>query len=211
MKNKKTMLFGIAGTGIFIIWTFLIKTIDVRKIGPKGSEVGFASLNGFFHNITGVNFGLYDLTDWLGLVPVCFMFGFSFLGLVQLLKRKNLLKVDNDILILGGFYLVLAAVYLFFEKFVINYRPVLINGILEASYPSSTTLLTLCVMPSSAILLDRRIKEPKLRKAAVYIIGIFTVFMVFARLVSGVHWITDIIGGIFLSIGLVFVYYSLTE
>lgn len=205
------MLFGIAGTGIFIIWTFLIKTIDVRKIGPKGSEVGFASLNGFFHNITGVNFGLYDLTDWLGLVPVCFMFGFSFLGLVQLLKRKNLLKVDNDILILGGFYLVLAAVYLFFEKFVINYRPVLINGILEASYPSSTTLLTLCVMPSSAILLDRRIKEPKLRKAAVYIIGIFTVFMVFARLVSGVHWITDIIGGIFLSIGLVFVYYSLTE
>lgn len=205
------MLFGIAGTGIFIIWTFLVKTIDVRKIGPKGSEVGFASLNGFFHNITGVHFGLYNLTDWLGLVPVCFMLGFAFLGLVQLLKRKNLLKVDKDILILGGFYIVLAAVYLFFEKFVINYRPVLINGILEASYPSSTTLLTLCVMPSSAILLDRRIKEPKLRKAAVFIIGIFTVFMVFARLISGVHWITDIIGGIFLSIGLVFVYYSLTE
>ena len=211
MKNKKILITGTAMICAFIIWTFLVKTVDVKAIGPEGSCVGFASLNGFFHKLTGFNFDLYILTDWLGLVPVCFMSGFAILGFLQLVKRKNLFKVDKDILMLGGFYIVMAAVYLFFENFVINYRPVLINGILEASYPSSTTLLVTCVMPSSAILLNRKIKNIGLRKAAVFLISIFTVFMVIARLVSGVHWITDIIGGLILSAGLVLSYYSLTE
>lgn len=211
MKNKKILITGITMICAFIIWTFLVKTVDVKAIGPEGSYVGFASLNGFFHKLTGVNFDLYILTDWLGLVPVCFMSGFAILGFLQLVKRKNLFKVDKDILMLGGFYIVMAAVYLFFENFVINYRPVLINGILEASYPSSTTLLVTCVMPSSAILLNRKIKNSGSRKTAVYLINIFTVFMVIARLVSGVHWVTDIIGGLILSAGLVFSYYSLTE
>lgn len=211
MKNKKILITGTAIIFAFIIWTFLVKTVDVKAIGPEGSYVGFASLNGFFHNLTGVNFDLYILTDWLGLVPVCFMFCFAILGFFQLVKRKSLFKVDKDILMLGGFYIVMAAVYLFFENFVINYRPVLINGILEASYPSSTTLLVTCVMPSSAILLNRKIKNSGLRKTAVYLISIFTVFMVIARLFSGVHWLTDIIGGLILSAGLVLSYYSLTE
>ena len=196
MKNKKITITGIAIIFAFIIWTFLVKTVDVKAIGPEGSYVGFAQLNGFFHELTGVNFDLYNLTDWLGLVPVCFMSGFAILGFFQLAKRKNLFKVDKDILMLGGFYIVMAAVYFFFENFVINYRPVLINGILEASYPSSTTLLVTCVMPSSAILLNRKIKNSVSRKTAVYLISIFTVFMVIARLFSGVHWVTDIIGGL---------------
>ena len=211
MKNKKILITGITMVCAFIIWTFLVKTADVKAIGPEGSCVGFASLNGFFHKLTGVNFDLYILTDWLGLVPVCFMFCFAMLGFFQLIKRKNLFKVDKDILMLGGFYIVMAAVYLFFENFVINYRPVLINGILEASYPSSTTLLVTCVMPSSAILLNRKIKNSGSRKTAVFLISIFSAFMVIARLVSGVHWLTDIIGGLILSAGLVFSYYSLTE
>lgn len=211
MKNKKILITGITMICAFIIWTFLVKTVDVKAIGPDGTCVGFASLNGFFHKLTRVNFDLYNLTDWLGLIPVCFMSGFAILGFFQLIKRKNLFKIDKDILMLGGFYIVMAAVYLFFENFVINYRPVLINGILEASYPSSTTLLVTCVMPSSAILLNRKIKISELRKTAVFLISIFTVFMVIARLFSGVHWVTDIIGGLILSAGLVLSYYSLTE
>ena len=211
MKNKKIMPAGFSDIAIFILWTALLKTVDVRAIGPNGSAVGFASLNGAFHNLTGVNMDLYIITDWLGLVPICFMLGFAVFGLVQLIKRKSLFKVDKDILILGGFYIVMAAAYLFFENFVINFRPVLIEGILEASYPSSTTLLAMCVMPTAAIQLNRRIKNLKFRKAAVYSINIFTVFMVLARLVSGVHWITDIIGGILISICLVELYAGMFE
>ena len=211
MKNKKILLSGFGSISAFILWTALVKNIGIGYIGPKGSSVGFSSINGFFHKLTGVNFNIYTLTDWLGLVPVCFMSGFAILGFIQLIKRKNISKVDTDILILGGFYIIMAAAYLFFEIFVINYRPVLIEGILEASYPSSTTLLAMCVMPTAAIQLNRRIKSIKFRKAAVCSINIFTVFMVLARLISGVHWLTDIIGGIFLSMGLVLIYYAVTE
>ena len=77
MKNKKITITGITIIFAFIIWTFLVKTVDVKAIGPEGSYVGFAQLNGFFHELTGVNFDLYNLTDWLGLVPVCFMSGFA--------------------------------------------------------------------------------------------------------------------------------------
>ena len=98
--------------------------------------------------------------------------------------------------------------YLFFEYFVVNYRPVLINGYLEASYPSSTTMLVMCVMPTAVMQLSRRMKSRKYAKAAARLISVFTVFMVIGRLVSGVHWATDIIGGAILSVGLVWVYYG---
>ena len=193
----------------FILWTTAISLIDVQPIGPQGSIVGFATLNSFVHNLTGTHMTLYVITDWLGLVPVAFGFGFAAFGLAQWIKRKSILKVDRSILILGGFYIVTLAAYLFFESYVVNYRPVLIEGYLEASYPSSTTLLVLCIMPTAMIQLRGRIKNHALRKAVTSAITFFIVFMVVGRLVSGVHWLTDIIGGILLSAGLVITYDSL--
>ena len=193
----------------FIIWTILVRVIDVEAIGPQGSSVGFATVNGYFHKLIGVNMNLYLITDWLSLIPACFIIAFGSLGLMQWIKRKNILKVDFDILILGAFYIIVMAIYLMFESMIINFRPVLINGILEASYPSSTTLLVLCVMPTAMIQLNNRIKNTKLKKCAKLLIIAFIVFMVTARLLSGVHWLSDIIGGIFLSTSLVSMYYFL--
>ena len=193
----------------FIIWTILVRVVDVKAIGPQGSSVGFATVNGYFHELIGFNMNLYLITDWLSLIPACFIIVFGSLGLMQWIKRKNILKVDFDILILGAFYIIVMAIYLMFESMIINFRPVLINGILEASYPSSTTLLVLCVMPTAMIQLNNRIKNTKFRKAAEIFIVAFIVFMVTARLISGVHWLSDIIGGIFLSMGLVSMYYFL--
>ncbi|NLG03827.1 MAG: phosphatase PAP2 family protein, partial [Clostridia bacterium] len=188
-----------------------IQYVDVLPIGPRNSEVGFATVNGYFHNLTGTHMLIYTITDWLGLVPLFVMLGFAILGLVQLVKRKNLFKVDLDILALGGFYIIVFAAYLLFEVFVINYRPVLIDGYLEASYPSSTTLLVMCVMPTAIMQLNKRIKKEKERKVVTYIILAFTVFMVIGRLISGVHWLTDIIGGVLLSGSLVMFYYSVKK
>ena len=193
----------------FVLWTVLISFVDVQTIGPRESSVGFAMLNGYVHNLTGVNMTLYTITDWLGFVPIGFAFGFAVLGLVQLIKRKNLLKVDRSILVLGGFYIVVMVAYLIFEKVVVNYRPVLIDGYLEASYPSSTTLLVLCVMPISMMQLYTRIKNDVFRRCVMITIAVFIAFMVIGRLVSGVHWITDIIGGALLSASVVLLYYGI--
>jgi undecaprenyl-diphosphatase len=116
------------------------------------------------------------------------------------------LKVDKRILVLGVFYILTLIAYLFFEDVVINYRPVLIEGVLEASYPSSTTLLTMCVMPTAALQLRSRIQNPGLRTALIAAIWLFTALMVLGRLICGVHWFSDIVGGALLSAGLVSLY-----
>ena len=190
----------------FVLWTVAVCFVDVRTIGPQGSTVGFAGINGFVHNLTGTHFSLYNITDWLGLVPIFVCMGFGILGLVQWIKRKSIFKVDHDILVLGGFYIITIAAYLFFENVVINYRPVLINGYLEASYPSSTTLLVMCVMPTAIMQLGSRIKNKVFRNIIAVTIIAFIAFMVIGRLLSGVHWLTDIVGGTLLSAGLVMLY-----
>ena len=207
--KKRIFYLGLGFLVAFALWTAAISLVDVQPIGPEEASVGFAGLNGFFHRLTGVHMELYHITDWLGLVPVAVGFGFAVLGFAQWIKRKNLLRVDRSLLVLGGFYIVTLAAYLFFESYVVNYRPVLIDGFPEASYPSSTTLLVLCVMPTAALQLQQRIKHPVFRSCVSYAIAGFTVFMVAGRLLSGVHWLTDIIGGILLSAGLVITYHSL--
>ena len=142
MLKQKNFIGSTVFLLLFILWTLAVSVIDVKTIGPLESAVGFATINKLVHNLTGVNFILYNITDWLGLVPLAVCFGFGVLGFMQLIKRKIIFKVDYDILVLGVFYIIVIAVYLLFEVVVINYRPVLINGVLEASYPSSTTMLT---------------------------------------------------------------------
>ena len=202
-KNQKNFCIAICMLIAFVMWTVAIRFVDVQAIGPQESSVGFATINQFVHNLTGVHMSLYTITDWLGLVPLMFVMGFGTLGLIQWIKRKHLLKVDYSILVLGGFYIVVMAAYVLFEVLVINYRPVLINGILEASYPSSTTMLVMCVMPTAIMQFDTRIKNDVLKRCVTYAITAFIVFMVIGRLVSGVHWFTDIIGGALFSTGLV--------
>lgn len=210
MKKRNQKNFGITICLLvsFVLWTIAVSYFDVQPIGPEGSSVGFATLNGFIHSCTGVHMLIYTITDWLGLVPLCVVLGFAMLGFVQMIKRRSLLKVDGSILILGGFYIIVMAAYVFFEMFVINYRPVLIEGYLEASYPSSTTMLVMCVMPTAIMQLRAHIGNRWVRKSIAGIFIAFTAFMVVGRLISGVHWFTDIMGGVLLSMGLVMLYVS---
>lgn len=205
-ETKKIFYSAVGMLAAFLLWTAAICFVDVQAIGPQESAVGFAAINGFIHDITGVHMTLYTITDWLGLVPFGVTAGFALLGLIQWMKRKKLLKVDYSILVLGGFYIAVLAVYVIFEVLAVNYRPVLINGYLEASYPSSTTMLVMCIMPTAMIQLNARIKNNVLKRCAAFVITAFIAFMVIARLVSGVHWFTDIVGGALLSAGLVMMY-----
>ena len=209
--SKRNLYCGLTSLAAFLVWTTMVRRVDVQAIGPLGSAVGFAALNRSVHHLTGVHVPLYTVTDWLSLVPLGFVVGFALLGLVQWIRRKDLLKVDRSILILGGYYAVVLASFLFFERYVVNYRPILIDGTLEASYPSSTTMLVLTVMPTAIMQLKARIKQPVLRQIIVSLLAAFTGLMVIGRLFSGVHWFSDIIGGILLSAGLVWLYAFFAE
>ena len=205
-NGKKQLITGVSFMLVFVIWTWLIQKVDVQPVGQKGTDVGFAAFNCWFHKLTGVHMGLYTITDWLGLVPVFVCIVFGGIGLWQSIKRKNLFKVDTDLIYLGIYYVIVIFGYLFFEMCPINYRPILIEGILEASYPSSTTLLVLSVMPTLVLQANRKIENRYLKRIIYAFTIVFSVFMVIGRLVSGVHWFTDIMGAVFLSTGLFYLY-----
>ena len=205
-RKTNRFLLPVGLLAAFALWTAAVCLVDVQSIGPLGSRVGFAALNGWFHNLTGVHLWLYDLTDLLSVVPLGFCGAFGILGLGQWVRRKKLRRVDRDLLLLGGFYLAVAAFFVAFECFPVNFRPVLIEGRLEASYPSSTTLLVLCVMSTAQMQLHRRLRPSALRRMVCTMLPCFTAFMVLARLLSGVHWLTDILGGAVLSAALVTAY-----
>lgn len=210
-ESRRNFYLAISMLVAFLLWTVAVRFVDMQAIGPRGSTVGFATMNRFVHTLTGVHMSLYTITDWLGLVPLAFVMGFGVLGLIQWIQRKHLLKVDYNILVLGGFYLVVMAVYVLFEMVTVNYRPVLINGYLETSYPSSTTMLVMCVMPTAIMQFHTRIKNGILKRCISSAMIAFIVFMVIGRLISGVHWVTDIIGGALVSAGLVLMYRSVSS
>ena len=204
--SKKNLIIGAVLLTAFIIWTILIRTVDVRPLGQNGTNIGFAAINTRFFHLTGVHMAIYTVTDWLGLVPILICMIFGGVGFMQLVKRKSLLRVDMDIILLGVYYILVIIWYLVFEMIPINYRPIPIDGYMEASYPSSTTLLVLSVMPTLNFQANRRIGDRRLRTAINAFSVLFALLMALGRTVAGVHWLTDIIGSVLLSAGSFMIY-----
>ena len=207
MRNEKRWLYrALLLLGLFLLWTVLVQTVDVRRAGETGTEIGFAAMNSWFFRLTGVHMVLYTVTDWLGLVPVLVCLLFGILGLLQLIQRGHLRKVDPDIILLGIYYVLVIGCYLAFEMLPVNYRPVWIEGRLEASYPSSTTLLVLSVMPTLLFQAECRVRNAGVNRLVRILTILFSGFVVMGRLISGVHWLSDIVGSVLLSSGMFFLY-----
>ena len=200
--GKRELFAGLLFIAIFAIFTLLVQIVDVNPLGVNGTNIGFSTFNCMIHKLCGVNMTLYTITDWAGLVPIFIIISFGIIGFTQLIKRRSLIKVDADILILGVYYIIVATIYVVFEMMSINFRPILINGFMEVSYPSSTTLLVLSVMPTLAEQTSRRYKNSKVKISMYAFTATFSVFMVIGRLISGVHWFTDILGSVIMSVGL---------
>ncbi|MBP3841041.1 MAG: phosphatase PAP2 family protein [Bacilli bacterium] len=205
-KNKRIDKESIIETFGLIILSFIyiiiVRKVDVQMIGPKNSEVGLASINSFFHKLLGSNMTIYKITEILGMIALLIVGIYAVIGLVQLIKRKSLKKVDNKIIALGILYVLLGIVYVLFEKLIINYRPVLIDGELEASFPSSHTMLAICICMSSIMVNKDFIKNKKYLKLTNIGLLILMTLIVLGRFISGVHWFSDIVGGIIISITL---------
>ena len=190
-----------------VVFTILVKVVDVKPVGVNETNIGFASINQFVFKTIGVNMIWYYITDWLGLIPVFTAMIYALIGCVQLIKRKSIFKIDKEIIILGLFYIIVISIYVFFEKVIVNYRPILMNGFLEASYPSSHTLMTICLCGSS-IMVNRRLFDNKIVKFVNVVLVVIILITVIGRLISGVHWFTDIVGGMCISMALLMVLYS---
>lgn len=191
-----------------VILIALVRLVDVAPIGAQGTSIGLSHLNQFVFDLFGVNILWYNITDWLGVAAVLTGFVFAVTGLVQLIKRRSLLKVDREILALGGLYIVVIGLYLFFENVIVNYRPIIMpdNTSPEASFPSSHTMLVCVIMGSAAMLINRYIRNKPLNRILRALCFVIIGVTVVGRLIAGVHWFTDILGGILISVTLLSLY-----
>ena len=210
MNKKRNIILSVFLTIISIVYTYLVKTYDVKSIGPNNSEVGFSKINSWFSDLVGNNMTIYKITEVLGLITLLIVGIYGILGLYQLIKRKSILKVDKELYILCGLYIMMAVVYIAFEKIIINYRPILLEGILEASYPSSHTILAICICTSSLIVSRNYLRQK--HQKLVDIITILLLLGVFlGRTISGVHWISDILGGVIISCTILMYFYTIYD
>lgn len=202
-RNTRKMIYFISACVallLFVSLTAALKLIDVGAIGPGGSEIGLSTLNGFFRDFAGTNADWYDITEYIGMMSLLPVMFFALFGLCQLIKRRSFKKVDKDIYFLALSYIAVAVIYVFFEKCIINYRPVYgENNALEASFPSSHTMLAVCIMLTSAHQAFTRIKNRRVALSVCIFCGAVAAVTVAGRLMSGVHWLTDIIGGVLIS------------
>ena len=211
MKNKRrNILISIILILIAILFTILVKVIDVKQVGINQTAIGFATINQLIFNYLGVNMTWYYITDYLGIIPILMTIIYFIIVIIQLIKRKSIFKVDKEIIILGIFYIVVILIYILFEKVIINYRPILINNSPEASYPSSHTLMTICICGSS-IIINKILFNNKITKYINLLSMIIILITVIGRLISGVHWFTDIIGGILISISLLITFHTIID
>lgn len=212
IKKSSIVCFSLAAFFMlaFIVFTIVVATVDRQPIGPLNSTVGLANLNGAVFQATGENQIFYAISKYVGVIPFATAFGFAVLGLVQSIKRKSLLKADSILYPLGALYAFIGVFYLL-SKFILilNYRPVLIDGELEAAYPSSHTLMSTCVMGSAVIVIHHYLKS---KKALALILDTLSIAVgatvIIFRLLSGVHWITDIIASLIISVSLLLLFYG---
>lgn len=205
---KKNLTLSLIFYFLFLALIVVVKTVDVQPIGPHTSEIGLATLNSKLLNILGQNMMFYKITKYLGLLGLGMVGVYGFVGLIQWIKRKNILKVDKEILVLGGIYLLVLAIYFFFTKVAVNYRPIIMpdETELEPSFPSSHTILACVVMGNSLCTLNKYIKNKALNIFLRILLNILLIASIVLRFLSGVHWFSDILGGVLLSISLIFLY-----
>ncbi len=180
---------------LFFILIILVKNVDVAGVGAMGAEIGLSHINRAIHELFGVNFFWYNLTENFGYIALLTAAVFAVLGLCQLIYRRSLRMVDEELLILACLYIAVIVIYAFFEKVVVNCRPILMPGTEypDASFPSSHTMLIVTVMGSAFILLEKYISFTPLRVILRFVCCAIIVLTVVGRLVCGVHWFTDIL------------------
>ena len=209
MKKRTKIILFVVAMILSIAWIVIVKTVDVGKVGPRGSEVGLSLINSSFHDLwhydeCGYNVFWYDLSWYIGLFSLAVVGILGLIGLIQLIMRKSLLKVDKCILAAGVLYIVTGMLYVLFEKVVINYRPIIMPDYdyLEPSFPSSHTMLIIIVLGSVMLMLRNYISKTSLRLCCQFFFLLIIIAAILGRVICGVHWFSDIIGGMLISLTL---------
>ena len=194
---KESLRTALLMTLAAVLATILVAVVDVQPVGVEGTKLGFATINTDFFARHGQNETFYKLSKYAGYICFATAAGFAVFFLIQLIQRKSLSKVDRNLSVLIMLYILTASLYLLFDKvLIINYRPVIRDKGLESSFPSTHVMIAWVVMVSAVDQWNIYIKNENLKIAAIACSLLVMLVVIVARMFSGVHWLTDILGGI---------------
>lgn len=207
-QGKKWFLAALILTAVFVVLTITVKYVDQKNIGSQ--VIGWATINLWWRDIIGVRNFWQIASHIFAAITLIILVMFLVWQAIALLRRKSFRTMPRHWWFFDLTLIALALCYIVFQIMVINFRPLLIDGVAELSYPSSHVLLLATLWPVFILTLSREVKSrPWLRVASVIGIIVMTVGII-ARLLSGYHWFTDIIGGIMLGAVLTCWYQALT-
>lgn len=231
MKKKTELILSAVFLILFIVLIILLKNVDqgafiaeadgngktalptdsipgesyvIEDVNAAVITVGLSQINEKL--LPPRNDSIFKITEYLGYAAFLTAFGFACFGAYQLFSRKSFAKVDSDIYVLGAFYTIVICLYFAFAHIGINCRPVFMDGVIEQSFPSSHTVLSLCVFLSAIYQFRRRIPNKTLRVSVCTFCGLLAVVTTVLRYLSGAHWFTDIVGGVLISASLLLAY-----
>ncbi|MBO5572630.1 MAG: phosphatase PAP2 family protein [Clostridium sp.] len=196
---------------VFVLLTVALLIVDVQPIGPMESHVGFAALNGFISRTFPESQFWNTVAKVLGILLLLIAAFFAGLGAKQLYERRSIRRVDYDLLALGAVYGADLILYVLFEKLVINYRPVLEDGELAASYPSSHTLLAVTIGLTAIVEVQLRVRDMQKQQLLRILLAVLMIATICAKLLAGVHWFTDIIASIILGTSISLAYLDVVD
>ena len=204
---NKYLIVGIVFIFLFLLLMILLN-FNKANLGETNTPVGLSSINKLF--VTNY-VDIYNSMSQVGLyLSFIIIAGFAITGFYQLIKRKSLFKVDLDIILFGVGVIVLIITWLLFDKVIAyNYRPIYVNKNLEGSFPSTHVLFTTFVLVSAfGISLNR--EKNNFYNLAILVIAILVITLTsLCRVLSGMHWATDVLGGLLLGLGYFFILYGI--
>ena len=203
-RQKIWLGLSIVGLVAFVVFTMVVAWVDVN-------QVGLSHLNQAVWRQFGKSALWERITDWLGYLVILAVLGILAWQIWQWVQRKSLRRIDVNLIFFDIVVAVLVFVYIFFEIVIINYRPELDHGVAKASYPSSHAMLFATVLPLLIWQIWHYIKSKPWRIVLTVLLTVVMVVGVVGRLLSGVHWFTDIVAGMLVSCCLDALYLTLVS
>lgn len=209
MPKKKTCItMACLFMGLYIVLLVMLYSVDVTFEGVNGSRIGLSGINIPIRDAIGTNMIFYNISKYVGALGIALVGVLAVWFLVRIIREKSLKALTRKEYELGVLYLLTCVLYVVFSKIVINYRPIIKwdeEGP-ESSFPSTHAMIAVVIFGSFCCIAGNYIKNEKLCKLIRILCVILAVLVIVGRMLSGVHWFTDIVGGVLVALSLVFAY-----
>lgn len=207
--SRASLIAGGVFLALFAALTVSLVFVDRQPIAGDGSLVGLATFNLNARAILGQSDLMEKVSNLLLVIPAASALAFAVIGVRQLVQSRSRAGVDRNLWWLLALYGAMLVLYVLFNCISPNNRPILEDGMCEPSFPSSHTLLAVTMCGSAMVQAVRRLRAGGWRTVVLVVLAIGMVGIVAARAMAGVHWATDILGGILLGAALVAFYHAI--